>query len=261
MALLPRRFLFGVCAVVLVIGLANSVHGEAAPVVVGLARCSDCTRKNMNTEAAFKGLQAAVKCKNGEGEYESKAAGHVDNSGAFSVPLNVGLVGDDGELKQDCFAQLHSASGAPCPGQEPSKIIAARPGRDGQTTFVALAGEVHRPLAECASAFLCHPLHNHHLAVFHKPVIVRPKPDHYHDHDHDHGHDHDHDHHHDQDLPPAVNKPPTTPVYTPTMPTPTPIYHPTAQRDAVTEPQLFKKMLLFLKKLPFFPPAKQSGKP
>ena len=55
MALLPRLFLFGVCAVALAIGLANAVHGEAAPVVVGLARCSDCTRKNMNTEAAFKG--------------------------------------------------------------------------------------------------------------------------------------------------------------------------------------------------------------
>ncbi|KAI4993639.1 hypothetical protein ZWY2020_007952 [Hordeum vulgare] len=279
MALLPRRFLLGVCAVALAIGLANAVHGEAAPVVVGLARCSDCTRKNMNAEAAFKGLQVAVKCKNGRGEYESKAVGHVDKSGAFSVPLDADLVGDDGELKQDCFAQLHSASSAPCPGQEPSKIVAARPSHDGQTTFVAIAGEVHHPSAECASAFLCNPLHKHHLVVFHKPVIVSPKHDHDHDHDHDHVHDHDHDHDspkhdhdhdhdhdhvhdhdHDHDHAPAV-KPPTTPVYTPAAPTPTPIYHPPAQRDAVTEPQLFKKMLPFLKKLPFFPPAKQSGKP
>uniref|UniRef100_A0A453IIT1 Uncharacterized protein n=1 Tax=Aegilops tauschii subsp. strangulata TaxID=200361 RepID=A0A453IIT1_AEGTS len=34
------------------------------------------------------GLQVAVKCKNGKGEYESKSVGPVDKSGAFSVPLD-----------------------------------------------------------------------------------------------------------------------------------------------------------------------------
>ena len=251
MEILPRQLLFGVCAIALAIGFAEAVHGETAPVVVGLAKCSDCTRKNMNAEAAFKGLQVAIKCKNDKGEYESKAVGLVDKSGAFSVPLAADLVGEDGELKQDCFAQLHSASSAPCSGQEPSKIIAAQPSRGGKMTFVALAGKVHQPSSECASAFLCDPLHKHH-------PIVPPK----HDHDHDHSHlpvikppvviPPKHDHDHDHDL-----HPPATPV----PPKPTPIYHPPAQRNAITEPQLFKKLLPFLKKLPFFPPAEQNSKP
>ena len=212
----------------------------------------------------------AVKCKNDKGEYESKAVGQVDKSGAFSIPLAADEVGEDGELKQDCFAQLHSTSSVPCPGQEPSKIVAAQTSHDSKTTFVALAGKVHQPSVECASAVLCDPLHKHHPVLSHKPMTMPPKHDHGHPHlpvikppvviphkhDHDHPHlpvikppKHDHDHGHDHSLPPVVK------------PNPTPIYDPPAQHDDVTQPQLFKKMLPFLKKLPFFPPAKQNTKP
>uniref|UniRef100_A0ACD5XJG9 Uncharacterized protein n=1 Tax=Avena sativa TaxID=4498 RepID=A0ACD5XJG9_AVESA len=275
MELLPRhQFLFGVCAVALAIGLVSAVHGETAAVVVGLARCADCTRKNMNAEAAFRGLQVAVKCKNGKGEYEGKAVGQVDKSGAFAVPLAADEVGEDGRLKQDCFAQLHTASSVPCPGQEPSKIVAAQPSHDGKMVFVALPGEVHQPSEECASAYLCHPSpkpvvvpppkHKHDHP--HLPGIKPPKHDHDHDHPHPPGvkpippkHDHDHEpavkpippkHDHDHALPPVAKSP-----------KPAPIYGPPAERNAVTDPQLFKKMLPFLKKLPFFPPAEQNRKP
>jgi len=45
-----------VFGIVIAIGFANAVQGETAtPVVVGLAKCSDCARRNMNAEAAFKG--------------------------------------------------------------------------------------------------------------------------------------------------------------------------------------------------------------
>ncbi|KAK3147834.1 hypothetical protein QOZ80_3BG0287310 [Eleusine coracana subsp. coracana] len=260
MKILTRQLqLLGVCAVVMAMGLdfANAVRGDTEPVVVGLAKCADCTRKNMNAEAAFSGLQVAVKCKNSKGEYENKAVGHVDRSGAFRVPLATDLVGDDGNLKQECFAQLHSAStSAPCSGQEPSKIVAAPHGQ--KKTFVALAGEVRRSSSspECASAFLCDPFihHSHH----HPAVIPTP-------------------HHDGHSLPPVTvpeHKPPaatvpvhkpSTPVYTP--PTkPTPIYHPPAKRDAINDPQLFAKLFPFMKKnpfffkFPFFPPAAQESK-
>uniref|UniRef100_A0A0D9VRU3 Proline-rich protein n=1 Tax=Leersia perrieri TaxID=77586 RepID=A0A0D9VRU3_9ORYZ len=235
MEILPRKLLLGVCAAVLVAGLVHAAYAETAPVVVGLAMCSGCTRKNMNAEAAFKGLQVAVKCKNSKGKYESMAVGKLNKSGAFSVPLAADLVGEDGELKQNCFAQLHSASNAPCPGQEPSMIVAAQPGHDGKKTFVAVAGKVHGPSAECASVFLCHHFHkHHHPIIFHPPVIVPPK--------------HDHD---DHPLPPVHEpapvtvpehkpapvtvpdyKPPstTTPVYAP--PKPTPIYQPPTQQKS-----------------------------
>jgi hypothetical protein len=45
----------GVVAIVMTTGFADAAHGETEPVVVGLAKCADCTRKNMNAEAAFTG--------------------------------------------------------------------------------------------------------------------------------------------------------------------------------------------------------------
>lgn len=193
----------------------------------------------------------AVKCKNSKGEYESKAVGHVDKSGAFRVPLAADLVGEDGKLKQECFARLHSATtSAPCPGQEPSKIVAAPHGQ--KKTFVVLAGNVRSTSSpECASAFLCDPfIHHQHPAVI-------PVP------------------HHDPEHKPPVgvpeHKPPVTavpvhepPVYTP--PKPTPIYHPPTERDAANDPQKFAKLFPFMKKkpfffkFPFFPPATQESK-
>ncbi|CAD6227002.1 unnamed protein product [Miscanthus lutarioriparius] len=44
----------GVCAVLMVIAVASAASSEASSVVVGLAKCADCTRKNMKAEAAFK---------------------------------------------------------------------------------------------------------------------------------------------------------------------------------------------------------------
>ncbi|CAD6210411.1 unnamed protein product [Miscanthus lutarioriparius] len=164
-----------------------------------------------------------------------------------------------GELKSECFAQLHSVSSAPCPGQEPSKIVAAPPGgHDGtEKKFVALGGKVHRSSPECASAFLCHPffhsiMHHHHHVGIHTPVGIPHLPD--------HGHGHsippvtkppavDVPEHKPAPVPVPEHKPPSTPVGTPpstptapsttpvySPPKSTPIYHPPAQRDAVTAP-------------------------
>ncbi|KAL6905945.1 hypothetical protein ACP4OV_003546 [Aristida adscensionis] len=257
MGALPRALLVGVCAVLLAAVLADAAAaGEATSMVVGLAKCADCTRKNMKAEAAFKGLQVAIKCKNAAGAFETKAVGAVDKSGAFGVPLDAGLLRDDGELKQDCFAQLHSAANQPCPGQEPSWIV--RPSGDHagdkkKAAFVAVAGKTHYSSKECASAFLCDPFHKkHHL--FHKTPVSIP-----------------HISHGTPSVP--EYKPPTTPttpvptyksptpVYSHPTPTPTPIYHPPADE------QKFKKLLPFIKKNPFlfpkfgkFPPGKEETK-
>uniref|UniRef100_A0A0E0EVW0 Proline-rich protein n=1 Tax=Oryza meridionalis TaxID=40149 RepID=A0A0E0EVW0_9ORYZ len=170
--------LFGavvVCAAV-VMAVTAAADGEAAAaVVVGLAKCGDCTRKNMKAQDAFKGLQVAIKCRNSDGEYESKAVGDLDGDGAFSVPL----AADDLHGAADCFAQLHSAaSSTPCPGQEPSKIVPLSSttdnGGDKANTFVAVAGKRMRysSSAECTSAFLC-PFFDY----FHKrPQGPKPTP-------------------------------------------------------------------------------------
>ncbi|BAF26089.1 proline-rich protein 4 [Oryza sativa Japonica Group] len=162
MAGAPRGLvLLGVCAVLMVL----AVSGEAASVVIGTAKCADCTRKNMKAEDAFKNLQVAIKCKNGNGEYESKAAGKLDGSGAFSVPLDTDL------HSSDCIAQLHSATNEPCPGQEPSKIVPLSEG-----TFVTVAGKTSYPSALCASATICGPIKKKIIDHFHKKPVP-PKPD------------------------------------------------------------------------------------
>ena len=50
-----QELLLGVCAALMVVAIANAANGNAASVVVGLAKCADCTRKNLKAEAAFKG--------------------------------------------------------------------------------------------------------------------------------------------------------------------------------------------------------------
>ena len=59
MAAVARALLFGavvVCAAV-VMAVTAVADGEAAvAVVVGLAKCGDCTRKNMKAQDAFKGI-------------------------------------------------------------------------------------------------------------------------------------------------------------------------------------------------------------
>ncbi|XP_037445667.1 proline-rich protein 4-like isoform X2 [Triticum dicoccoides] len=272
MGALPRGLLvLGVCAVLVAAVLADA--SPASSMVVGLAKCADCTRKNMKAEAAFTGLQVAVKCKNAHGEYETKAVGAMDKSGAFGVPLGADLLREDRELKQDCFAQLHSAPDHPCPGQEPSMIVRQSANGAEKNGFVAVPGEVHYSSQECASAFLCHFFHKKHL--FHKkPALVVPHLNkkaivipHIHKKPIVIPHIHKkpivipHFHKKLAPVPVPEYKPPTpTPVYThpkpvpeykpptPVYPHPAPIYHPPAADEKAalnpeTDPQLFKKLL------------------
>jgi hypothetical protein len=198
----------------------------------------------------------ALKCKNAKGEFETKAIAKVDKSGAFSVPVDADLLRKDGELKQDCFAQLHSASHQPCPGQEPSWIV--RPSSnddDKKKAFVAVAGKMHYSSKECASAFLCDPFHKKHLLHHKKPIViphVHKKPvviPHFH-----------------KKPVPVYTHPTPVPTYKPPTPeyshptTPTPIYHPPADQktqNPETDPEKFKKLLPFIKKNPLFPKFKK----
>ncbi|KAG8095482.1 hypothetical protein GUJ93_ZPchr0012g21137 [Zizania palustris] len=258
--------LLGLYAVLLanVLVEARVVETAASMAVVGLAKCADCNRKNMKAELAFKGLRVAIKCNNGNGQYETKATSELGKSGKFSVPLAADLLREDGELRQDCFAQLRSASNRPCPGQEPSWIV-----NDAEkNTFVAVAGKTHYPSAECASAFLCDFFHKKHHYYqkkhhfFHKepspvytnptttpvytyptykpptPVYTHPTPV------------------YTYPTPVPSYKPPT-PVYSNPVPS-TPIYHPPAEKQKVqdpeTDPEMLKKLLPFIKKKPFFFP-------
>ncbi|KAK3157353.1 hypothetical protein QOZ80_2AG0120030 [Eleusine coracana subsp. coracana] len=288
MGALPRGVPVSICAILLAAVLAHAAEPETTSMIVGLAKCADCTRKNMNAEAVFKGLHVALKCKNAKGEFETKALAKVDKSGAYSVPLAADLLRQDGELKQNCFAQLHSASHQPCPGQEPSWIVRLSSIDDDKkkTSFVVVAGKMHYSSKECASAFLCDPFHKKHLLHkkpvmiphlhkepiviphIHKKSIVIPHPEHFHKkpivipHPENFHKRPALEYSHPTPVP--EYKPPTPmPTYKPptpeySHPSPTPIYHPPADQmkaqNPETDPEMFKKLLPFIKKQPFFYP-------
>ncbi|KAG8095484.1 hypothetical protein GUJ93_ZPchr0012g20642 [Zizania palustris] len=163
------RLLHFAVLILVVVAVTTIERATAASVVIGGAKCADCGRKNMDAEAAFKGLQVAISCKNGSSDkYESKAVGDLDGTGAFSVPIAADLSGTD------CLAQLQSATNSLCQGQEPSKIVPLSEG-----TFVVVAGKTHFPSKECASATICFPCHKKPGFMHKKPMpeYQHPSPD------------------------------------------------------------------------------------
>ncbi|KAE8798940.1 proline-rich protein 4-like [Hordeum vulgare] len=147
-----RLALFGALALLLAVSFGAA---EAAPaVVVGSVKCLDCSLDDVSAEDALKGLQVAIKCRSGAGEtYETQTVGRLDDNGAFSIPLQAGLLREDGRLDRDCFAQLHSAPGTPCDGPAPPRIAPAKPSTQGvadANTYLAVAEDtVFSPVA-CA---------------------------------------------------------------------------------------------------------------
>uniref|UniRef100_A0A0D9XHT4 Proline-rich protein n=1 Tax=Leersia perrieri TaxID=77586 RepID=A0A0D9XHT4_9ORYZ len=178
MAAAARALLLGAVVCAAVMAVAATTDGEAA-LIVGQAKCGDCTRKNMKAEDVS---MVAIKCKNADGEYETKAVGDLEGNSAFRVPLAAGDL-----HVSACFAQLHSAtSSTPCPGQEPSKIVLLSTtnnvnddegGKAAANTFIAVAGKS----APRLSSFLCDPVVDYFrkhpfFEYFHKKPKPEPQP-------------------------------------------------------------------------------------
>ncbi|KAL7002587.1 hypothetical protein U1Q18_003739 [Sarracenia purpurea var. burkii] len=210
-------------------------HGSDKTValeVVGSGVCADCAQSNIKSSQAFSGLRVTVDCKATNGEIKTRGVGKLDDKGRFKVSLPEEIL-EDGKLKEECFAQLHSASAAPCPahnGVESSKII-FKSKTDGQHTFVT-AGKLKFSPATCTSAFLwpyfkypplpkSHPLKKPlpkfyvlplknfgHPKVF-PPIYKKPLPPPF--------------PFYKKPLPPLV-LPPKIPIYKKPLPPPVPIY-------------------------------------
>ncbi|KAG1354085.1 proline-rich protein 4 [Cocos nucifera] len=185
---LLRSLLLGLCTVLLASNFSSATPQiERIVAVVGNSECLDCAQKSIKNEEAFKGLHVAIQCKTGNGFYETKGVGLLDKSGSFDVQLPSSILGDDGELKDECFAQLRSASEAPCPdnnGVDQSKIV-LKSKESGKHTFVVAAGKL--PFSStCTSAFYFkhhhgfhnfkHKFHFHHDHLPHKPYFPPKKP-------------------------------------------------------------------------------------
>ncbi|KAF5443818.1 hypothetical protein F2P56_036344 [Juglans regia] len=142
------------CSVILLFTLSFCYGSDQTVEVVGLGECADCEQSNIQTSHAFSGLPVTVDCKQANGHFRTRGVGKLDEEGKFEVSLPQEIV-KDGQLNEECYAQLHSASAAPCPahnGLESSKVI-FKSKANGKHTF-GLAGKLKFSPVTCTSAFL-----------------------------------------------------------------------------------------------------------
>jgi len=112
----------------------------------------------------FAGLHVTIDCKEANGHFKTRGAGELDKNGNFKVSLPQEIV-KEGELKEECYAQLHSATAAPCPahdGLQNTKIVIKSKSDDKHTLSTAAAGKLKFSSATCTSKFFW-PLFKHPL--------------------------------------------------------------------------------------------------
>ncbi|KAJ7967201.1 proline-rich protein 4-like [Quillaja saponaria] len=101
-------------------------YGDHSTVeVVGIGECADCNQNSIKSSHAFSGLRVTIDCKPANGQFETRGVGELDEEGKFKVLLPHEIV-KDGKLKEECYAQVHSASAAPCSshnGLDSNKIV------------------------------------------------------------------------------------------------------------------------------------------
>ncbi|GMP64161.1 hypothetical protein CsSME_00025564 [Camellia sinensis var. sinensis] len=122
--------------------------------VIGIVECAGCTQKNFKISQTFSGLHVTIDCKSTNGKLKTAGVSELDEEGKFTVSLPNGIAKNE-ELKEDCFAQLHSATGALCAlhnDQEASNII-FKSVANGKQTF-GLSGKLQFSPMTCVSAFL-----------------------------------------------------------------------------------------------------------
>ncbi|KAG6524445.1 proline-rich protein 4-like [Zingiber officinale] len=213
----PIWSVFGAVVLLLVAASSSSATTPTETSVVGSTECLDCAQKNIKSEDAAKGLRVVVKCKVSNEKYETKSVGAVDGNGNFNVKLPSDLLQTNGELKQECFTQLHNAPNAPCPDKNgltspSSKLILKSKG------IFAAAGKLSFASATCVSATFLPPYSD----PWHKKPYMDPwHKKHYSYHWHNKPKYSFH-------LPPKHDYHHHYPIYTPPTPTykPTPHYNP-----------------------------------
>ncbi|KAI3981611.1 hypothetical protein MKX01_007531 [Papaver californicum] len=153
------RSLFGFCVTLLVISscYCDDVVRKSVQ-VVGIATCSDCTQSNLLSTHALSGLRVTIDCKLlKKGELQTRGEGKLDEQGKFKVILPSEILKEgSSELKEECFAQLHSASNALCSTQhgiEAAKLtLKSKDVQIGTHTF-STTGKIAISPITCASAF------------------------------------------------------------------------------------------------------------
>ncbi|ESQ46005.1 hypothetical protein EUTSA_v10000244mg [Eutrema salsugineum] len=221
----------GAFCLLLVFVLCSAAHSLARNIeVVGYAESN-----KIKSPYAYSGLRVTMECKMADIKEHlvRRGSGEVDESGKFSFNIpHHDIVGDDGTLKEACYAQLHSASGNPCPaddGLEASKMVFLS--KSGEKYVLGLKQNLKFSPEVCVSKFFWHmpkfslppPLNLPPFPKFKKPcppkvklpplvpvykppVVIPKKP-----------------------CPPKIAHKPPVPIYKPPVPVykpPVPIYKP-----------------------------------
>ncbi|CAN8328838.1 unnamed protein product [Cochlearia groenlandica] len=109
------------CMLLLVSGLFSATTSFARVVeVVGYAE------SEIQNPHSFSGLRVTIECKVNKGHFVTRGSGKIDDKGKFNMNIPHEIVSNDGVLMEECYAQLHSAAGTPCPahdGLESNKIV------------------------------------------------------------------------------------------------------------------------------------------
>ncbi|KAJ0974310.1 hypothetical protein J5N97_016275 [Dioscorea zingiberensis] len=224
-------------------------ESEVFAAVVGATQCLDCVERNIKLEHAFKGLKIVIKCKTNKQDYKIKATSELNQEGKFTVKLPTDIIGDSGELKTECFAQLHDASNTPCPHQNPlnpSNILLQS--KDNAKLTYGTASKLPFSSSTCTSAFLIwHYFHDHHHPMYKKPTptpsptpVYKPQPP------------------EKKPCPPVYKKPIYVPKYPPVYKKPMPpIYKKPHPKYGWPPMPPFSHH----HKHPFFPPSKEVAPP
>ncbi|KAF8082108.1 hypothetical protein N665_0847s0008 [Sinapis alba] len=154
MRILPGRG-GGAFCLLFVLVLCSAVRSLGRNVdVVGFAE----SNKKIKSPHAYLGLRVTIECKAAKttDHFVTRGSGEVEETGKFSLSIpHDDLVGEDGNLKEACYAQLHSASGNPCPAHdslEASKIVILS--KDGEKHVLGIKQNLKFSPEFCFSKFL-----------------------------------------------------------------------------------------------------------
>ncbi|KAB2600725.1 extensin-1-like [Pyrus ussuriensis x Pyrus communis] len=156
----------------------NFCYAEQTVEVLGVGECTDCDQNSIKTSRAFSGLRVTIDCKLENGHFKTRGVGELNEHGEFKVSLPKKILKEENQLKEDCYAQLHSASAVPCAahdGLKSTKIVFKSKASDGTQTFGVAGGKLKFSRLACISAFFWpHKKHPFFSKLPHFPPKVFP---------------------------------------------------------------------------------------
>ncbi|KAK9167049.1 hypothetical protein Scep_002240 [Stephania cephalantha] len=120
---LQRLAFFG--TLLLILGFCH--YYDKSVEVNGLVECSECSQDNIESAEVLSGHQILISCKVDDEQFKTRGIGEVKD-GKFKVAISNEIVDNNGQLREECFAQLKSiSSDITCPSfddeLEVSKVV------------------------------------------------------------------------------------------------------------------------------------------